>query len=43
MRTHNRIWLLLLLLGWAAIFISAPLIHGYAPQWNWPDLWQVAR
>jgi hypothetical protein len=39
MRTHNRLWLLLILLGWALIFLSAPIIHGYAP--DWPDLWQM--
>jgi len=41
MRTHNRLWLLLILLGWALLFLSVPMIHGYAP--DWPDLWQVAR
>lgn len=43
MRTHNRLWLLAIILGWALLLISAPIIHGYAPEWDWPTYWQPAR
>jgi hypothetical protein len=43
MTRHNKLWLILILLGWAALFLSAPIIHGYAPEWDWPTFWHEGK
>ncbi|NUQ18554.1 MAG: hypothetical protein HOP95_08905 [Sphingomonas sp.] len=41
MTAHNRIWLLLIILGWAAFFAVAALTdgftHAWVPHWEHPQ------
>ena len=33
MTKHNRIWLILIILGWAALFAAATVTDGFTHTW----------
>ncbi len=42
MRVHNRVWLIVILLGWAALVGCAASTDGFQHQPRWID-WTVVR
>jgi hypothetical protein len=45
MRIHNRVWLVLVVGGWALVLLSAGMTDGFKHSPSWSDYyyWEMAR